>query len=444
MKIFDKKSASPTMIFRVEPDEHIFGDIPVVIKLWVKPCKKLVEMLYKIEEEKKTEDIEEAIADWKDAVNGMDYEKYVYEYLALQNPDKVNWFVMQAVGGGLVKFPMLLDYMKDKNRRLLSGALFIYITNLLASSTSYANSIKLYNEMKDDVERVINRYDYELIILPAIDGCTFADVIDVDNEQDVAVEFGKILLGVFNLYKHGIIHNDLHSSNILIHDKHLFIFDFDRSYIDGTPNKFLNTDPRVYPCVFSQCNIYNKTHVIDFYKILSYLIRSKHFNVILGLLVPPQNFRATQNSRTIYFMYKDPLKGEIPIWIHELLEKAQMTFFANDLGSYLQYLDNNPTFKHFVELMGPFDDILRRYEQNLRILRDGGRAEFGFTKNVRKGVQLDRIDYSKESRSNKKDIQEVVWDLEELLYNVKLQGAYKKVPFPVLMERAKKFSPHKL
>jgi hypothetical protein len=127
------------------------------------------------------------------------------------------------------------------------------------------------------------------MIFPEINFIKFTDIInnhDPQNPNFIRTEgiFKEILKGIYLINQRGLVHNDLHSNNIMIERDtgKVMIYDWDRSYMNGNDNPMLSRDTRIDPCVNSQCNIFIPGRPIDLLKILIYVSDNRpYFNYIL-------------------------------------------------------------------------------------------------------------------------------------------------------------------
>ena len=106
---------------------------------------------------------------------------------------------------------------------------------------------------------------------------TFETKLKYASTKDIVSYLQQIVLGIHCLYKHRIVHNDLHFENIMIANNRVLIFDWDRTYSkDLGHNPLLTRDRCGYMCSHSLCNIYNPNgYAIDLYKILFYVVKSR-------------------------------------------------------------------------------------------------------------------------------------------------------------------------
>jgi hypothetical protein len=96
--------------------------------------------------------------------------------------------------------------------------------------------------------------------------------------SDIKTIIKKIVVGIFYMYKNGLVHNDLHSGNIMIENGtgKVLIFDWDRAYMNGQANPLLSDNICNKLCSSSQCNIFNTDdYAIDIYKILHYILKTR-------------------------------------------------------------------------------------------------------------------------------------------------------------------------
>lgn len=140
------------------------------------------------------------------------------------------------------------------------------------------------NNVKSPVNNRIN-----LIILPYIKFNTLHQKITTCSTDMIISYIKQIVKAITFMYKFNLIHNDLHSGNVMIEEDtdDVLLFDWDRSYIKGFPNPQLDSircrKDGSGLCYYSQCNIFNEGgYAIDLYKILSYILERSDASYIIN------------------------------------------------------------------------------------------------------------------------------------------------------------------
>jgi serine/threonine protein kinase len=150
---------------------------------------------------------------------------------------------------------------------------------------------------------------------PFMVGSPLHDLMNGSSTDIMIFYIKQIIRGINHMYRHGLVHNDLHSGNIFIQHtttpRKVYIFDWDRGYIKGKINPILNQNKCVPYCSQSQCNIVTPNeYATDLYKFLYYVISQRSvgdINIILkecfGIVNrrdQPFHTRFIKNSLTSY------------------------------------------------------------------------------------------------------------------------------------------------
>ena len=190
--------------------------------------------------------------------------------------------------------------------RVFLKAFALFFSNTRKANTDY---IKFLTKNADNplLYTEITKYEnqkVQYIELPYVKFNTFHNMILSASTEDMIFYIEQIVRGINHMYDNDLVHNDLHSGNIMISlttPKKVLIFDWDRSYIKGIPNPYLASDED-HPnnvefceklCNYSQCNMVTPGgYATDFYKILSYvaLYRNDDFEQILSRCFDIKNY----------------------------------------------------------------------------------------------------------------------------------------------------------
>jgi hypothetical protein len=251
-RILSKNSASPTIMIINKVTNHIY-------KIW-------------------------SSDDDSDEAKGLDYENKVYSEkikpMLDKNPDLP---FLQYIGYGENTIQKLEDDIKmisDEDRNLFRLAMLIFLRN--PSVTDIKWDKDFFDEWKDrnnpteaNINNVLN-IRVKIIILPTIKFKSLHNILRIASTDQMKNIIKRIVYGIYCMYNNELVHNDLHSGNIMIEDDtdKVLIFDWDRAYMNGQPNPLLTSSPCDDGlCVQSQCNVYNiDGYAIDIYKILHYIL----------------------------------------------------------------------------------------------------------------------------------------------------------------------------
>ena len=264
--IFKKNSASPTMVIKCKDST---GKL-VVCKVWSAKDNSV-----------------EAL--------GLDYENRVYaEKIRKILVKEPNAPLVKYIGYGEMNGVELGEFIgiKSENFRLRSevkkAISYWHICCFLFTEDpmrEYSWDYKTIENSNASVsENPLEDMVFKFITLEYIDYHTFGEYIDTRSTKEVLDVLKQIVEAIYLMYNKKVVHNDLHSGNILISKdtKKVYVFDFDRVYMKGNDNPQLNSDYCRGLCSYSQCNIYNEDgYAIDFYKMLSYVAIRSDFGVIL-------------------------------------------------------------------------------------------------------------------------------------------------------------------
>jgi hypothetical protein len=188
------------------------------------------------------------------------------------------------------------------------------------------------------------------ITISYVDKCVeFTECLVSNGTLEVIADLKEIIRGLYILSLYNIVHNDMHSGNILVVNlpvKKRLIYDFDRCYKNGFPNPMLTDGVCDANCgLQSQCNRFNQNIPTDFYKLLYYVFtkRSADYEQILAGL----NIYASEE-----FLYMHIWNGIIG---------GNNSFFSIGNCSYLQDPSRNPEFQKVTEYIGKtWDDIFNK------------------------------------------------------------------------------------
>lgn len=212
----------------------------------------------------------------------------------------------------------------------------------------------------------LDQMDFKFITLEYIECNTFTDCIRNYGTKDFLKVLKQVIEGIYILYKNKVVHNDLHSGNILITKKrNVKIFDYDRSYMKGINNPQLNSKQCEDLCSFSQCNIYKEDgYATDFYKMLSYCSQREDFGVILD------KFGIT-NSTGDEIKSRFFGKGDKYTKIQNFFLRSMDDFFRkinNDRKcTYLQFPDSD--MNYIKSQFGTIDQIYKNTKDKARFGR---------------------------------------------------------------------------
>lgn len=316
-KILDKKSSSPTMMIIV-----YHHDPPIILKIWDK-------------EDKSGESL------------ALDYELNIYEKKINPLLKKDNTLpLLKYIGSGCSDVLQTGEFVgitseEDWNTWITAFSIFLKNTRRFHryNDVDYVKKFLIENSL----DKSVLTHPIKCIMLPMVNYTTLSQAIVYESNKDtdqVMCWIAQIVKGIVSIYSDGIIHNDLHASNVMIekNSSKVLIFDWDRSYINGIDNPLLNTDQCEGECgKKSQCNIYNKNgYSVDFYKVLSYVISPRMFgekpnkygdsNDILKRLGVPEN---------AYTKVKEVL-----------CENNKSKSFSDEDCTYLQYPNEDMKYVH--------------------------------------------------------------------------------------------------
>lgn len=206
------------------------------------------------------------------------------------------------------------------------GAEYEYDQKLLKIKLASLNTQQLIM-----LNTYVSKIRLDSMILPYIKFTPLKEMLNTCSTSQLKIYIKQIITGIFNMYNNGLVHNDLHYGNVMI-DKNdnVLIFDWDRAYMLGEPNPFLNNIRCLRDgsqlCYASQCNILNKGgYAIDLYKILYYIFKVRRDNDATTILSDIFKVHNRWNDRKI----------QIKI-INKLTKNS---FFQENGCTYLQYPD---------------------------------------------------------------------------------------------------------
>jgi serine/threonine protein kinase len=377
-KIFDKSSMSPTIMIKFHIDSK-----PVILKAW-------------------------NTRDESPAAKALTYEIKAYEEINnLLEKDPTLPYI-KYIGSGTSSVgdigEQLIKIKSTEDRDFFKAACRLFFSNTAADKCIYSKkNLEKFRGVDDN----ILSYKMTFIILPFIEYYRFTDFMNVykSSIQSASLTIKELIRGIAVLYNNGIVHNDLHATNVMIGktNSNIYIFDWDRSYIKDIDNPLLNKDKCKGDCGNkSQCNIYNKGgYAIDMYKILSFILSIRVYDDSCQLL--PRVFG-------IYDTEKSSLSCK---QIISKLIKNQH-FFTQDGCTYLQYPDEEMT--QIKELFGPINKIYENIDKNIE--------KYDQLQNLKNSVKLSFNKKRKSKRkSNKIDKQMNTSDLTvKQLYELVKKG----------------------
>jgi hypothetical protein len=334
-RILKKTSASPAMLIKGSGHDKDGKLIPIVMKCWF------------------NHNTSDTLA--------LNYESQVYS-------SRINPLIEQF-GDNACLLPsldiisisiehmtkILSDKQNEKKHLYKCFTVFYYYNQNIIDYEDKDYINKVYNHliMNNNTQKVVEKLN--IIILPEKNFMGFDEAMENTSLNMFIKYFQKVVSTIKILYKNKIIHNDLHPNNIMV-DKHnkIFLFDWDRSYVKGTPNPSLNKTQCKKLCNYSQCNIYNKhDYAIDFYKIISYFSFRKDFYSIMEILaqdkyIKNKSAKVRNASKKIIndFIFKTRSKNGV--FFMEKNENQQ-------LCTYLQYPSQNMSSMN--ELLGGITTI---------------------------------------------------------------------------------------
>ena len=303
-KILPKNSASSSILIVTKdnkpdsdgcPSKSLGGNIPVAIKVWCKYGRPLTEEESALEYEKSVyvDYIRNLVNSNPDAPflryigddNGCSTVKSLAQYIGCDDEGAMtilclSFYIMDEMAkdidiyDNLIASKIKIDYT---SRTFYNSYFNIY-------RTSGAKFSKIYKNIPD--------WKIGAILLPSVNFKIFDDIIGTPLQIPTLREVTKGLYTINNLE---LVHNDLHSGNIMIEEKtnKVLIYDWDRAYAKGLgKNKLLNDNTCLDLCKVSQCNLFLDKRPIDLIKILCYTIHDPdNFYLILKEVLNLENVK---------------------------------------------------------------------------------------------------------------------------------------------------------
>ena len=387
IRILPKDSASPTILI-----QGTMQGYKVTLKVWLTGVNR-------------------------DDFKALDYEKEIYSKV-VANINEPNIPILKSLAHAKDNRTILDLYkgfklVNKEDKVYLLYALYLYSKNPVIKIPYVNDKKKLIQYVKnslqlknDEILNFIRLQTFNIIVLPTIDMVTLSTILKTPNiniNQLIDI-IKQLVYGIHLLYNNGIIHNDLHSKNIMIDTKTLksYIYDFDRSYVPRLgPNPSLSKDRcNGGYCSSSQCNIYNGDgYAIDLYKILFYIFRSQSMKI--NMIIAKSIFPGHNTS-----FYSKLIKIT-----------TRNAFFYKYEGyskcTFLQFPDEDMKYLH--RRLGGINTI----RKNLEIQDEEGDVHMGFKKN--------EVNYNKKIKSkNNKELKDITYKIEELAKKDKFSAEDKK------------------
>jgi hypothetical protein len=235
-------------------------------------------------------------------------------------------------------------------------SLYIFSLDPNAENKYEIDTVKKYffdkNLSIDELENI----QFDSIMLPFKEYTKFTDRLLVCSTLSVVKYVKQLINAIHKIYINDLVHNDLHSDNIMIENNtdSVLIFDWDRGYTKGIDNPQLNAERCYDPdrkkniCSSSQCNILKSSgYCTDLYKSLHYVFYYRNYEfkdskVILQSILKLDNSRQTINST-----------------IAKLVQNA---FFSYKNCTYLQFPD--PQMNRVHALFGSIQHLYNQHYSN--------------------------------------------------------------------------------
>ena len=277
-RILPKSSASPTLLIltNIEKPQNSDGCpkkvtpelIPVCIKTWNRPDELLPP-----EEQ------------------GCEYEKRIYSqkiHSIIQEDDRAPFLRYIGDDNECTTVGRLANYIgadDDKGRAILYLAFYVLNEisinpNLMPDVIDY-HSVEFYRNFFEDtfsLEKMasVRHASVGAILTPRTTYRSFADILTVPVTTFHTDIYKEVVRGLYLLYKNRVVHNDIHSGNIMIENdtNKVLIYDWDRAYSpDLGDNPLLDENL----CRFSQCNrFFHDGRPIDLIKSMAYIVYNSY------------------------------------------------------------------------------------------------------------------------------------------------------------------------
>jgi serine/threonine protein kinase len=303
---------------------------------------------------------------------GLEYEKLVYmekiNALLLKYPDLP---FLKYIGEAKVSIKDLAtDLGIDESLPILASAIMLFLDDEDRQNTFSSENLQRFARAKIRylTREIIDSVTLKMIILPRIEFRTLSDILPIASTNKIIDIIRKIVEGLEVLYRYGVVHNDLHSSNIMIEDKteKVLIFDWDRAYVKGVDNPQLSNEQCDGLCAYGQCNILNPDgYSIDFFKVLCYIlkIRSKIGDAVTIL--------------TSISKIQDTMTAGVVI---NFMKNNNDCFFKTRGCTYLQFPDSTMEFvkEQFGSITAIQKRIISNFGKNDEIKIMTGPVKLGF------------------------------------------------------------------
>jgi hypothetical protein len=325
-KVLDKSSASPSILI-IKKDTY-----PYIMKVWLKN-------------------------DTSEEAEALRYEDKVYRKnikpILKRHPKLglVNYFG-SSESTTAEELAEMLDINTDFGRKIFYNSIYIFQRKpKRACDYSDFDVINLsYNYKASDMAKV----ELQFIVLPCIKYNRLFDVLQTASTERIIKYTKQLIEVIYHIYLYGVIHNDLHSGNVMIDENdNVLLFDWDRCYsVNIGDNPFLDkkrcADDGSDLCFNSQCNIFNDYHyAIDLYKVLYYILR-----------IRSEKGDARNILRDVFEITSSNQSSEDTIHKFLIKKLTKNPFFSKDDCTYLQYPDKK--MKKIHKLFGGIDKMYNR------------------------------------------------------------------------------------
>lgn len=323
-QILAKNSASPTLMVIVKKE-----GAPYIMKVW-------------------------SSVDKTREARGLTYENMIYE-------DKVQTLINSNPNLGLLKYVGKAEnvtvqelgnrvgIMNDEELDIWKLVFLIYFRDTQRQFKYDRKSLLEYSITHQDTKSVLDivlTARVNCIMLPYIKFKPLHSLLPTVSTERLKKYIRQLIITIHSMYTSGLVHNDLHSGNVMVREDNddILIFDWDRAYFIGHDNPQLDKNKCTDGlCGFSQCNIYNQNgYAIDLYKILHYIINErKHIdiNIIMSDIFQVHNRKKEPNVQNM-------TTGKL----------SQNPFFSFHNCTYLQYPDKG--MKSVIKEFGTITEIL--------------------------------------------------------------------------------------
>ena len=220
-QILAKNSASPTLMIIVKNEGN-----PYIMKVW-------------------------SAFDQSNEAKGLSYENMIYEdkvqSLLDSNPElNLLKYVGKATNVTVKELGDKIGLGDTKSWILWKLVFLIYLRDTQRMFNYDKQSLKKYNETHPGIYSELDNVlvaNVNCIMLPYIKFKPLYSLLPTISTNRLKKYIRQLTRTIHAMYSSGLVHNDLHSGNVMVKedDDNLLIFDWDRAYVTGMDNPQLDS-----------------------------------------------------------------------------------------------------------------------------------------------------------------------------------------------------------